>query len=77
MNTLIYKHLVNDDSGCSCTLKHSVDIEMLNIGQRFAVIVKSLMRFTVSFLLVGLGFHLEVCSDTADGNMLNIEPRHA
>lgn len=49
---------------------------MLNIGQSFAVIVMNLMHFTVSFLLVGLGCHLEACSDTADGNVLNIEPRH-
>lgn len=77
MNTCIYKHLVNDYSDCSCTLNCSVDTGMLKIGQRFAVIVESLMHFTVSFLLVGLGFHLEVCSDTADENMLNVEPRHA
>lgn len=32
VNTCIYKHLVNDYSGCSSTLKCSVDIGMLNIG---------------------------------------------
>lgn len=50
MNTCIYKRLVNDYSGCSSTLKCSVDIGMLNIGEGFAGIVKGLMHFTVSVL---------------------------
>lgn len=58
MNT--YKYLVNGYSGCSCAHKYSVDIGMLNTGERFVVIVKSLIHFTVKFLIKWTWFYRSV-----------------
>lgn len=60
MNTYIYKYLVNGYSGCSCAHKCLVDVGMPNTGERFAVIVKSLIRFAAKFLISWTWFYRSV-----------------